>query len=129
MRERLFTPATARETLRRVRATAEKIYRLYQELEFRRPSGVEGDQRVDPLYFAMLQKLGEGLSRLGGEGLQVDDLKQGMIDFPALRDGRLVLLCWRVGEPSLCFWHEIDSGFERLRVDEDGPWNDWLDRP
>jgi hypothetical protein len=33
------------------------------------------------------------------------------VDFPAERDGRPVYLCWRLGEPSVQFWHEIDAGF------------------
>ena len=41
------------------------------------------------------------------------------------RDGRQVLLCWKVGERSLEFWHELDAGYSgRQRVDDDGPWDD-----
>ena len=35
----------------------------------------------------------------------------GLIDFPCLMDGREVYLCWRLGEPELAHWHELDSGF------------------
>ena len=39
------------------------------------------------------------------------DLDRGLIDFPALRDGREVYLCWIDGETDIGFWHELDAGF------------------
>jgi hypothetical protein len=44
-------------------------------------------------------------------GCLVKDLDLGLVDFPSLRDGQVVYLCWRVGEQSIAFWHDIDSGF------------------
>jgi hypothetical protein len=38
------------------------------------------------------------------------DLERGLVDFPALRDGREVYLCWEEGEPEIAFWHEEDAG-------------------
>lgn len=43
--------------------------------------------------------------------IQIKDLKRGLIDFPALRDGKEVFLCWEKGENEIEFWHELDSGF------------------
>jgi hypothetical protein len=49
----------------------------------------------------------------------VKDVNTGLIDFPALRDERLVYLCWQYDEPSVQFWHDVDSGFAgRQRIDE-----------
>ena len=39
------------------------------------------------------------------------DLDRGLIDFPAIRDGREVYLCWIDGEPDIGFWHELDAGY------------------
>jgi hypothetical protein len=39
------------------------------------------------------------------------DLDRGLLDFPSLRDGREVYLCWRFGEDEIGFWHELDAGF------------------
>ncbi len=36
---------------------------------------------------------------------------EGLIDFPSMRDGRLVYLCWKLGEPKVSYWHELDAGF------------------
>ena len=49
----------------------------------------------------------EELTRLGIE-LKGPD---GLCDFPSLRDGREIYLCWRLGEPTVRFWHEINAGF------------------
>ena len=39
------------------------------------------------------------------------DVDRGLIDFPAIRDGREVYLCWEEGEERIDFWHDIDAGF------------------
>jgi hypothetical protein len=36
---------------------------------------------------------------------------EGLVDFPSLMDGRIVYLCWRLGEPEVLHWHELKSGF------------------
>jgi hypothetical protein len=41
----------------------------------------------------------------------VRDIERGLIDFPALRDGREVYLCWEEGEESVAFWHELEGGY------------------
>lgn len=44
-------------------------------------------------------------------GILLKDRRLGLIDFPSEMDGRPVLLCWRLGEPSVQFWHDLDAGF------------------
>ncbi|MDQ3467239.1 MAG: DUF2203 domain-containing protein [Chloroflexota bacterium] len=51
------------------------------------------------------------ISRITAHGVEVKDLDRGLIDFPSLRDDRVVYLCWQVGEPAIRYWHEIDGGF------------------
>ena len=49
--------------------------------------------------------------------IQIKDLERGLIDFPALRDGKEILLCWEKDEEAIEFWHDLDSGYpgrERL---------------
>jgi len=118
-----FTPTTARSALERVRPAAERMCEVYRALERQRPSAVESDQAVDPKYFSLVQDLRGVLDLLDNIGVQVKDLKRGLVDFPARRAGRPVLLCWQVGEGGLGFWHDLHSGFAGRRpVDEDGPW-------
>ena len=42
---------------------------------------------------------------------QIKDMDQGLCDFPYKRHGRVVYLCWRLGEESIGYWHEIETGF------------------
>jgi hypothetical protein len=51
------------------------------------------------------------VERLQALGVQVKDLDRGLVDFPALRDGEEVLLCWQVGEEVVAYWHGVDEGF------------------
>lgn len=48
------------------------------------------------------------------------DLDRGLLDFPSLRDGQEVYLCWQEGEDAIGFWHEPDAGFGGRRpLDDD----------
>jgi len=44
-------------------------------------------------------------------GIQLKDPRLGLVDFPSEMAGRNVLLCWRLGEPEVQYWHELDSGY------------------
>ena len=48
-------------------------------------------------------------------GALVKDLDQGLVDFPARREGEDVLLCWRLGEDEVAFWHGLEEGFSGRR--------------
>jgi hypothetical protein len=48
------------------------------------------------------------------------DLDRGLLDFPSLRDGREVYLCWQEGEDAIGFWHEPDAGFGGRRPLDNG---------
>jgi hypothetical protein len=57
------------------------------------------------------------LSRFRAREIQVKDVQRGLLDFPALRDGREVFLCWEKDEEDIEFWHDLDAGYagrERL---------------
>jgi len=48
------------------------------------------------------------------------DLDQGLVDFPTIREGAEVYLCWKEGEDEIAFWHEPDAGFAGRRPLDDG---------
>jgi hypothetical protein len=52
-----------------------------------------------------------GVLALQRRGIVLRDLDRGLIDFPAIRDGREVYLCWVDGEADIEYWHELDAGF------------------
>jgi hypothetical protein len=56
-------------------------------------------------------RLRDLLDEITGHGVQVKDLERGLLDFPAERDGQIVLLCWMVGEERIAFWHTTEAGF------------------
>jgi hypothetical protein len=51
------------------------------------------------------------VARIHEVGALIKDLDVGLVDFPALRDGEEILLCWRLGEAEVGFWHGLDEGF------------------
>ncbi len=72
---------------------SEELAQTQNELE------VEGER---------LQSYVDELKSLGVE-LKSDEI--GLCDFRSLMNGREVYLCWRLGEPAVTFWHELDAGF------------------
>jgi hypothetical protein len=123
MADRLFTPRTANRALRALRPTVERLCRLFNDMEQLCPERIHTDQTVEPGYFGLVCKLHDLIQRLMAAGVEVKDLKHGIIDFPARLDGKQVLLCWQVGEPGLAHWHETEAGYSgRKPVDDDGLW-------
>lgn len=55
--------------------------------------------------------LRQGVEQLAEWSIELKDLRLGLVDFPALREGRTVYLCWQLGEPEVAFWHETTTGF------------------
>ena len=45
----------------------------------------------------------------------VKDVNSGLIDFPSIRDGKVIFLCWQFGEKQVGFWHELEDGFQGRR--------------
>jgi hypothetical protein len=60
------------------------------------------------------------IAELQAADIVVRDVVRGLVDFPALRDGHEIYLCWQEGEPEIGFWHEPDSGFAGRRPLADG---------
>ena len=96
----LFTPTSARRAVTALRPAAERMCRLFREMERRCPPGVAPEQPVEPAYFALVWRLNAELARILRRGARVGDLRSGRLRFPAVRDGKRVWLCWKVGEPT-----------------------------
>jgi len=60
---------------------------------------------------AGVEALKEQVAAIEALGCVLKDLDTGLVDFPALREGREVYLCWRLGEPTIAWWHDLDTGF------------------
>ena len=51
------------------------------------------------------------INRIEAYGCVVKDIDLGLLDFPAIREGRPIYLCWKAGEPRLAHWHGTDESF------------------
>ena len=74
-------------------------------------AGGNGGSKAGSEYVLLLQRFNASLSFIQELGCELKDLDQGLIDFPSYRDGKLVYLCWKRGEPRVEFWHDIEAGF------------------
>ncbi len=123
---RVFTPDEANAALEHIRPIAEEMVRRSRRLAeaqlrqaelVARIAGNGGDLTPGEVRDAAeaLARAADGVAdcvrRLDDAGVQVKDLGEGLIDFPARRGSEEVLLCWKVGEPEVAFWHGAAEGF------------------
>jgi hypothetical protein len=118
---KLFTVEEANALLPSVREILQKIQRTrrriagYQSIAKLAAAGAEqggGGMAEGMEYALVLTSFTEEMSELESLGVQLKDFERGLVDFPSLRDGRIVLLCWQLGEgDELEWWHDMESGF------------------
>jgi hypothetical protein len=114
-----YTPREANEALSIVRPMVEEMMELAEKVHDHQPelwslaqkaAGNGGSPTLSKL-LPDFDKLHTLLHEIQDMGIEVKDLSTGLIDFVALKDGREVYLCWKYGEGSIQFWHEIEAGF------------------
>ncbi len=129
--DRTFTPDEANSALDQVRPLAERMVELRArlgELEEEQREVVRivagngsgegvGDART-PEFAKLARELQDVVEELTSIGIQLKDADTGLLDFPAVREGEDVLLCWSVGEPAVEWWHGLEDGYAgRQRID------------
>jgi hypothetical protein len=125
----LFTPESANRALVFVRRVTQDIVRGYEELmslrarfEERSTDGT-GASALESLRSQIEDRIGR-LETLRDElaevGCDLKDWSNGLVDFPALHEGRKVWLCWKLGEDRIGFWHDLDTGFRGRQPIEPG---------
>jgi hypothetical protein len=76
-------------------------------------------QRKRTALEALTQRVKDAVAEIDSIGVQVKDLDTGLLDFPCRVDGEIVLLCWKMGESRIDFWHSVEDGFRgRQPIDE-----------
>lgn len=118
-----FTAEQANRTLPLVRRIVQDIvdsHRLWREriLELDLVASAAGAGEPDERHLALEREV-QALAReidafereLSELGVALKDRRLGLVDFPAELYGRQVLLCWRLGEPEVQYWHDVDAGF------------------
>ncbi|MGH9413652.1 MAG: DUF2203 domain-containing protein [Terriglobales bacterium] len=84
---------------------------------------IAGGVQVDPIRTSSLRserersarQLEDTLREIAASGVQLKDLDEGLLDFPCLLNGRLVLLCWKRGEQVIEHWHGMQEGFAKRK--------------
>jgi hypothetical protein len=116
---RYFTLAEANQALDTIRPLMDEIQSIRNNIIDHQPeawpaieksAGNGGNPTLSKLVegFDRLDKI---LHRILETGAQVKDINTGLLDFPALREGHEVYLCWKHGEGQIAFWHEVEAGF------------------
>jgi len=80
------------------------------------PAAVGDDLRLTRLRMqGLIDQMAAGVARIDAMGITLRDIESGLVDFPALVSGRQVWLCWRLGEDSVDWWHDLEAGFSGRR--------------
>ena len=103
--------------LERLKADRDEVARLQRELARGRETNgsaehaeqlaeLEDDERE------IVRRMQSAVSQIVDWGITLRDISTGLIDFPALANGRPIWLCWRLGEDDIAWWHEVNTGFD-----------------
>jgi hypothetical protein len=127
---RHFTPEEANAALTEVRPLVERMvgHRASHVEALERQEELEGRIRgngggIPPAQLAETaaeverhaRELARAVDDIVELGVEVKDLDEGLVDFPALRGGETVLLCWQLGEDEIRYWHTVQEGFAGRR--------------
>jgi hypothetical protein len=80
-----------------------------------------GGSCMAPHYISALEQINDHLQKIQEMGVLVKDVEMGLCDFPHLHEGRVVYLCWKLGEPEVGRWHEVHSGYASRRPIKSDP--------
>jgi hypothetical protein len=124
---RIFTLSEAQTVLPvvealllKAQAASKRVAELDQEMqELSQRIFLQGGMHVDIVAAARqraerdktAQEVQEILAEIDAIGVQLKDLDKGLLDFPSVLDGRSVLLCWKIGEKEIGYWHTPEDGF------------------
>jgi hypothetical protein len=114
-----FSLEQANEILAKIRPLIAELLVLRQEILKKQPqawpmveksAGNGGGKEASELV-QDFERIDALVKAVNATGAILKDINSGLVDFPALRDGREVYLCWRFDEPKIQFWHDIQAGF------------------
>ena len=114
-----FTLEEARAWLPELRRVFERVHSLYTELQELQSDYVKvqnviranGHGPKDTGFETRLAELQALVKEVTTAGIEIKDVARGLIDFPHMRDGEEVFLCWELVEDDINFWHGIEDGY------------------
>jgi hypothetical protein len=115
----VFSPERANALIPVLTPLLEQLWEKRRELAIRlletdpalhaaRGQGVRGPARR---FTELKSEIVHLINRIEAYGCVVKDIDLGLLDFPSIRDGRPIYLCWKAGEPKLAWWHGTDEAF------------------
>ncbi|HLF89327.1 MAG TPA: DUF2203 domain-containing protein [Anaerolineales bacterium] len=116
---RYFTLEEANTALNEIKPLIEEILTIRQHIldqreevwpVIQRAAGNGGSQSASKLAIEF-ERVDALVHQIQATGVIVKDLNMGLLDFPHLKEGREVYLCWKHGEEGIAFWHEIEAGY------------------
>ena len=119
MAKKYFTLQEASETLNLIRPLMDEIQAIRLKILKNQPeawpaiekSAGNGGNRALSNMVQDFEKFDMLIHRIQAMDVLIKDVNLGLLDFPALKDGREVYLCWQYGEGDIAFWHEIEAGY------------------
>jgi hypothetical protein len=114
-----FSLQQANETLITVRPIMDEVQTIRRKILANQPeawpaiekSAGNGGNKALSAMVQDFERLDALIHQILDTGVQIKDVNIGLLDFPALRDGREVYLCWKYGEDDIAFWHEVEAGY------------------
>jgi hypothetical protein len=114
-----FTVEEANDALVLLRPVVAEILEIRQTILERQPeiwpslqkAAGNGGGKVASQVALEFARLDELVRQIQDSGALLKDINIGLLDFPSLREGKEVYLCWRYGEDSVQYWHDLDTGF------------------
>jgi len=129
VRERYFTPTEALlllpELVLLLREIRESVRGGRQLLADEQKEGGAVSPDAAERLSALQEKINEQLGQIRANGVDVKGLDPALLDFPALRYGQEVYLCWREGDETIRFWHPLHTGIggrQPLEETQQGAW-------
>lgn len=121
MRTRYFTPEEASELLprteqilREIQSFAAEMRSLHQTLDQKNPPEPLSEEARSAAHMrisSLRRQFNSQRELLSQLGIDLKDIHKGLIDFPALLDGKEVCLCWKLGETGIAYWHTHEDGY------------------
>jgi hypothetical protein len=118
--ERMFSVEDAQallpglsESLLAIRKARQSVLAGGERIRRGAPTNGGGAQGVE--YWEALATLRKEVESISGQGIILRDADSGLVDFPTMREGREVFLCWRLGEDRVAYWHGPETGFSGRR--------------
>jgi hypothetical protein len=119
MEERIFTLAEAESLLPRLRFLLGEIGQEWNHIRALSPkvqkardnAAWDGSSKAGVDYVESVSHFLALIHQIQDLGVLVKDVDKGLCDFPYRRNGRVVYLCWQLGEDRIGYWHEVDTGF------------------